>query len=115
MPGASRAKSAQRTGLPPTVLRELVPDDRRPAFVDRRLDRVEDLDRTVPVDVPDQRVVHAVPDQLAQTGLEAGRHFRRDAELLVLLLADEAGAVVHRDPDARRVGGVRAAAVPEAA
>ena len=43
------------------------------------------------------------------------RESTRDAELLVLLLADVAGAVVHGDADAPLAGAVGAAAVPEAA
>ena len=49
---------------------------------------------------PDQAAVDAVADEFAQAGAEAARDLARDAELLVLLLADPAGAVVHRDADA---------------
>src|SRR5262245_38345570 len=74
----------------------------------------EQLDRVALVDVPDQVAVDAVADQRAQARREARRDLARDAELLVLLLAQEAGAVVHRDADAALAGGVGAAAVPEA-
>src|SRR4030095_5742992 len=74
----------------------------------------EQLDRVALVDVPDQVAVDAVADQPAQARGEARRDLARDAELLVLLLAQEAGAVVHRDADAPLAGGVGPPAVPEA-
>src|SRR5262245_2659424 len=67
------------------------------------------------VDVADQAAVDAVSDQLQQARREAARDLARDAELLVLLLPDPPGAVVHRDADAALLRRVRAAAVPQAA
>ena len=67
------------------------------------------------VDVADEAVVERVADELLQARRELRRDLARDAELLVLLLADVAGAVVHRHADAAPAGAVRAAAVPEAA
>jgi hypothetical protein len=54
--------------------------------------------------VADEPAVDAVAAQLLQARGEARTRFERDAELLVLLLADPAGAVVHgdADPAARR-------------
>ena len=64
---------------------------------------------------PIRCAVDAVADQAPEARREARGDLARDAELLVLLLADEAGAVVHGDPDAALAGAVGAAAVPEAA
>ena len=66
------------------------------------------------VDVPDQAVVDRVADQLLQAPGE-GLTSAGEPELLVLLLADVAGAVVHGDADATLRRGVGAAAVPQAA
>jgi len=63
--------------------------------------RVEQRRRALLVDVADQAAVDAVADQLAQARGEAARDLARDAELLVLLLADEAGAVVREAGFAR--------------
>src|SRR5581483_10157452 len=60
----------------------------------------EHLDGAALVDVPDEPAVDAVAAELAEARREAARDFARDAELLVLLLADPSRAVVHRDPDA---------------
>ena len=76
---------------------------------------VEQLRRAVLVDVTDEAAVHAVTDELAQARLEAPDLLDRDAQLLVLLLADVTGAVVHGDADAALAGPVRTAPVPEAA
>src|SRR5579864_9320670 len=75
----------------------------------------EQLRRVVLVDVPDQRVVDAESAQLLQAWLEAAQGRQRDAELLVLLLADPARAVVHRHTHAAPVRGVGAPPVPQAA
>ena len=64
-----------------------------------------------PIRLPVDAVAHQAP----QARREARGDLARDAELLVLLLADEAGAVVHGDADAPLAGAVGAAAVPEAA
>src|SRR5207248_4852964 len=93
---------------------EVVPDHRAPV-AGRGRGRVEDLHRAALVDVADEPVVDAVPAQLAQSRLEARRALTRDAELLVLLLTDEARAVVHGDADAPIGRAVGTAAVPEAA
>src|SRR6185503_7426784 len=71
---------------------------------------VEQCRRAPLVDVPDQSAVDAVADQLAQARREPLRDLARDAELLILLLADESGAVVHRDPDAALARVIRATA-----
>src|SRR5262249_61686549 len=64
--------------------------------------------------LPDRAVVAPAPAWRPQARREARRHFARDPELLVLLLADPSRAVVHGDADAPLVGGIGAAAVPEA-
>src|SRR5262249_58557685 len=76
---------------------------------------VEQERRAPLVDVTDEAVVDTVPDQLAQPRREAARDLACDPELLVLLLPDPAGAVVHRDADAALPCPVRAPAVPQAA
>src|ERR1700683_4989762 len=75
----------------------------------------EHLGRVVLVDVAHQPRVDAVADQATQPGREARRGLAGDAELLFLLLADPARAVVHGDTDPTLVGLVGAAAVPKAA
>src|SRR5262249_61822252 len=76
---------------------------------------VEQECRVPLVDVADEPVVDAVSHQLAQPRREAAGDLARDAELLVLLLPDPAGAVVHGDPDTALIGAIGAAAVPQAA
>ena len=65
------------------------------------------------VDVPDEAVVDRVADELLEAARERLHERWRDTQLLVLLLADVAGAVVHGDADAPLVRLVCAAAVPE--
>src|SRR5688572_19623154 len=76
---------------------------------------VEEVDRAALVDVADEPAVDAVAHELAQPWRKSARDLERDPELLVLLLADPARAIVHGDADARGGGAVGAAAVPEAA
>ena len=47
----------------------------------------------LPVDVPDEALVHAEPAQLAQLGREAANRGQRDAQRLVLLLANHIGDI----------------------
>ncbi len=63
---------------------------------------------------PDEAVVDRVADQLLQPARERLDQRGRDAQLLVLLLADVTGAVVHGDAHPADVGVIGAAAVPEA-
>src|SRR4051812_4569689 len=65
---------------------------------------VEQVDRAALVDVADQLLVQAIADQGAQLGRERPGQLARDAELLVLLLAQPAGAVVHRDAEPALAG-----------
>ena len=65
------------------------------------------------VDVADQTVVHGVPHQLLQPAGEGLDECWGHAELLVLLLPDVAGAVVHGDADPTSIGLVGTAAMPE--
>ena len=58
----------------------------------------EQLLRAVLLDVADQAAVDTEAAQLLELGPEARGDLARDAELLVLLLADEAGAVVQYFP-----------------
>src|SRR5512137_386920 len=88
----------------------LVPDEARGATL-----LVEEALRALLVDVADEPVVDAIAHELAEPGREAARDLARDAELLVLLLAHVARAVVHRDADATARRAVGAAAVPETA
>src|SRR5262245_3398545 len=77
--------------------------------------RVEQRGRAVLADVSDQAAVDAVADELPEPRREPRGELARDPELLVLLLPDEARAVVHRDPDAAPIRLVGAALVPQAA
>ena len=72
-----------------------------------RVVAIEPSRRHLLVDVADQAPVDAEPAELAQLRGERGHHFGRNAELLILLLADPAGAIVHGDADASLVSGVR--------
>src|SRR5215831_10617071 len=74
---------------------------------------VEPLGGALLVDVADEPPVDAVAHQLLQLRWVAARHLGRHAELLVLLLTDEARAIVHGDPCPPQGGPVRAAAVPK--
>src|SRR6185437_11748992 len=65
------------------------------------------------VDVADQAAVDAIADELLQPRREALHQVRIEPELLVLLLADEADAIVHGDACAPPIGAVGSAAVPE--
>src|SRR5262249_11944242 len=76
---------------------------------------VEQECRVPLVAVADEPGVDAVSHQLAQPGREAAGDRARDAELLVLLLPDPPGAVVHGDADTALIGAIGAAAVPQAA
>src|SRR3954467_8915275 len=76
---------------------------------------VEQIDRAALVDVSDEVAIETEAGQLAQLRRKAARHVERNAELLVLLLAHPARAVVHGDADAARAGAVGAATVPDAA
>src|ERR1035437_9703995 len=67
------------------------------------------------VDVADQAVVDPVPDQLLQPTRKMLGGFAGDTQLLVLLLPDVTGAVIHGDADPTGVSGVGAASVPQAA
>ena len=61
----------------------------------------DDLGRMFLVDVADEPVVDRIADQLLQAVGERLDQGRRDPQLLVLLLADVAGAVVHGDAHRR--------------
>src|SRR5438270_9876169 len=76
---------------------------------------IEQLHRRLLVDVADEPAVHAIANEFLQTRGERAHERRRDPELLVLLLTDVAGAVVHGDADAPLAGAVGTAAVPQAA
>src|SRR6516225_6163489 len=95
---------ARRSGL------EKVPD-----HVHALVLREDHLGRMLLVDVADEAVVHGITDELLQAAGERSHKLGRDAELLVLLLADVSSAVVHCDPDPALIGLIRAAAVPQAA
>ncbi len=66
------------------------------------------------VDVADEPVVDRVADELLEASREVLDYVAGYPQLLVLLLAHEAGAVVHSDPDPAFVSPVGAPAVPEA-
>src|SRR5579872_5116508 len=74
---------------------------------------VQPLGRALLVDVADQAAVDAVAHQRLEPWGKGPRQFRRHAQLLVLLLADEAGAVVHGDAGSPLAGAVGPAAMPE--
>src|SRR5262249_32726449 len=76
---------------------------------------VEQECRVALVDVAHEPVVDAVSHQLAEPRREAAGDLARDAGLLVLLLPDPAGAVVHGDADTALSGAIGAAAMPQAA
>src|SRR5215831_8129165 len=80
-----------------------------------RAGAVEEILRAALVDVTEESLVEAEASQPAQARREAARHLERDAELLVLLLADPTRAVVHGQTEAHRAAAVGAAAVPQAA
>src|SRR5690606_37856961 len=81
----------------------------------RRWGVAEQLERVSLVDVADEALVDAVPAQPGQAAVEAPGDGARDAELLVLLLADVPGAVVAGDAHAALARRVGAAPVPQAA
>src|ERR1700722_12961747 len=85
-----------------------------PDHVDSLVLGQDDLGRVLFVDVADEAVVHGVADELLEATGEGFDEGGRYAELLVLLLADVARAVVHGDTDTTAVGPVGASAVPEA-
>src|SRR3569832_137610 len=76
---------------------------------------VQELRGALLADVADQALVDAVANQFLQARRERLHEFGREAELLVLLLSDEAGAVVHGNAGAPRIRAVGAAAMPERA
>ena len=76
---------------------------------------VQEVDRAALVDVANEVFVQAEADQLAQPGGEAAGDCDGNAELLVLLLAHPAGAVVHGQTEPGSTREVRPAAVPQAA
>src|SRR5205085_7722992 len=88
---------------------DCVPEHLIPAFAEHR------LGRRLLVDVADEAGVDAVADELLQPRRERLDQRRRQPEVLVLLLADVAGAVVHGDADALLVGRVGTAAMPQRA
>ena len=105
-PGGARAARADR---PPELDWPIAgegargsPYGGRPEGVPHHLDAlalVQHHSGRVPlVDVAHQPVVHRVADQFLEAARELAHQCGRDAELLVLLLADVAGAVVHGDP-----------------
>src|ERR1017187_5040983 len=69
----------------------------------------QDLRWEMFVDVADQAVVDPVPDQLLQPTRKMLDCLAGDTQLLVLLLPDVAGAVIHGDTDPIGVSGVGAA------
>ena len=72
-------------------------------------------DRIFVVNVSVQSLVYGVATEFLESSRELAGDVRMDPQVLVLLLSDEARAVVVGDRKAARVAAVGAAAMPEAA
>src|SRR3954451_1402001 len=76
---------------------------------------LEHLAGRVAVDVPDKRWVDAVSEQFLQSCRQGAHDLRSNGQHVVLLWPQPARGVLEQHAEARALGAVGAAAVPEAA
>src|SRR5512143_1575660 len=76
---------------------------------------IENLCRALLVDMSDKTLINSVAHEFLEPRWKGLHELRCEAELLVLLLTDKAGTIVHRDTGPPLVGAVGAAAMPERA